>query len=87
MFLLPRVILVSTVGISLFQRRMGVLHHSEKIPVQNRFKRLTVPFIVNQIRSKDWFVKFDLKDAYFHTSILPQHRKLLRFAFWGEAYQ
>ncbi|KAL0173154.1 hypothetical protein M9458_033465, partial [Cirrhinus mrigala] len=27
-----------------------------------------------------WFVTIDLKDAYFHVSILPQHRK-------GEAYQ
>ncbi len=27
------------------------------------------------------------KDAYFHVSILPQHRKFLRFAFGGEAYQ
>ncbi|KAL0187634.1 hypothetical protein M9458_014733, partial [Cirrhinus mrigala] len=30
--------------------------------------------------SEDWFVTIDLKDAYFHVSILPQHRK-------GEAYQ
>ncbi len=29
----------------------------------------------------------DPKDAYFHVSILPQHRKFLRFAFVGEAYQ
>ncbi len=29
----------------------------------------------------------DLKDAYFHIEILPQHRKFLRFAFGGEAYQ
>ncbi len=26
-------------------------------------------------------------DAYFHVSILPKHRKFLRFAFRGEAYQ
>ncbi|XDV44749.1 hypothetical protein PO909_012989 [Leuciscus waleckii] len=43
--------------------------------------------IVSQIRSEDWFVTIDLKDAYFHVSILPQHRKFLRFAFGGEAYQ
>ncbi len=29
----------------------------------------------------------DLKDAYFHLSILAQHRKFLRFAFRGKAYQ
>ncbi len=29
----------------------------------------------------------DLKDAYFHISILPCHRRFLRFAFGGKAYQ
>ncbi|KAL1269008.1 hypothetical protein QQF64_031297 [Cirrhinus molitorella] len=52
-----------------------------------RFKMLTIAQIVTQIRSKDWFVTIDLKDAYFHISILPEHRKFLRFAFGGEAYQ
>lgn len=52
-----------------------------------KFKMLTLKQIVSQIRSEDWFVTIDLKDAYFHVSILPQHRKFLRFAFGGEAYQ
>ncbi|KAI2646466.1 Transposon Ty3-G Gag-Pol polyprotein [Labeo rohita] len=52
-----------------------------------KFKMLTVKQVVSQIRSEDWFVTIDLKDAYFHVSILPQHRKFLRFAFRGEAYQ
>ncbi len=42
---------------------------------------------VSQIQSADLFVTIDLKDAYFHKEILPQHRKFLRFAFRGEAYQ
>ncbi|XDV37836.1 hypothetical protein PO909_007375 [Leuciscus waleckii] len=29
----------------------------------------------------------DLKDVYFHVSILPRHRPFLRFAFEGRAYQ
>ncbi|KAI2643070.1 enzymatic polyprotein [Labeo rohita] len=29
----------------------------------------------------------DLKDAYFHVSILPRHRPFLRFSFEGRAYQ
>lgn len=33
------------------------------------------------------FVTIDLKDAYFYTEILPEHRMFLRFAFGGEAYQ
>ncbi len=52
-----------------------------------RFKKLTIKQVMSQIRSKDWFVTIDMKDAYFHISILPQHRKLLRFAFGGKAYQ
>ncbi|KAL0173182.1 hypothetical protein M9458_033493, partial [Cirrhinus mrigala] len=42
-----------------------------------RFKMLTLSQVVSQIRSEDWFVTIDLKDAYFHISILPQHRKFL----------
>ncbi|KAI2647016.1 Transposon Ty3-G Gag-Pol polyprotein [Labeo rohita] len=52
-----------------------------------KFKMLTIKQVVSQIRSEDWFVTIDLKDAYFHVSILPQHRKFLRFAFRGEAYR
>ncbi len=33
------------------------------------------------------FAAIDLKDAYFHVSILPRHRPFLRFAFEGRAYQ
>ncbi|KAI2664274.1 Transposon Ty3-G Gag-Pol polyprotein [Labeo rohita] len=52
-----------------------------------KFKMLAVNQVLSQIRSEDWFVRIDLKDAYFHVSILPQHRKFLMFAFRGEAYQ
>ncbi|XDV20719.1 hypothetical protein PO909_025990 [Leuciscus waleckii] len=38
-----------------------------------------------EIQSEDWFVTIDLKDAYL--SIHPHHRRFLRFAFGGEAYQ
>ncbi len=48
-----------------------------------RFKMLTIPTIVSQIRSEDWFVTIDLKDSYFHVSIIHSHRKFLRFAFGG----
>ncbi|CAM4541176.1 unnamed protein product [Leuciscus chuanchicus] len=39
------------------------------------------------VRPQDWFAAIDLKDAYFHVSILPRHRPFLRFAFEGRAYQ
>ncbi len=52
-----------------------------------KFKMLTLKQVVSQIRSEDLFVTIDLKDAYFHIYILSQHRKFLRFAFGGKAYQ
>ncbi len=52
-----------------------------------KFKMLTIKQVMSQIRSEDWYVTIDLKDAYIHVSILPQHRKLLRFSFGGEAHQ
>ncbi len=60
------------------------LNHSVS---QLKFKMLTLRQVVSQIRSKDWFVTIDLKDAYFHVSIHPCHKKFLRFAFGGKAYQ
>ncbi|KAL0195429.1 hypothetical protein M9458_009001, partial [Cirrhinus mrigala] len=74
-------------------KKDGGLHPILDLRLLNRsvmrlkFKMLTVNQVVSQIRSENWFVTIDLKVAYFHVSILPQHRKFLRFAFRGEAYQ
>ncbi len=51
------------------------------------FKMLMQKCIFKCIRPQDWFAAIDLKDAYFHVSILPRHRPFLRFAFEGRAYQ
>ncbi|KAL0147058.1 hypothetical protein M9458_057582, partial [Cirrhinus mrigala] len=51
------------------------------------FKMLTSKRILSCIRHQDWFAAIDLKDAYFHVSILPRHSPFLRFAFEGRAYQ
>ncbi|KAL0163506.1 hypothetical protein M9458_039259, partial [Cirrhinus mrigala] len=51
------------------------------------FKMLTLKHILTCVRVQDWFVAIDLKDTYFHVSILPRHRPFLRFAFEGRAYQ
>lgn len=51
------------------------------------FKMTTLKQILAQIRPGDWFVSVDLKDAYFHIQIAPRHRRFLRFAFEGIAYQ
>ncbi len=51
------------------------------------FKMLTPKRIFGCVRPQDWFAAIDLKDAYFHVSILLRHRPFLRFAFEGRAYQ
>ncbi len=51
------------------------------------FKMLTQKRIFGCVRPLDWFAAIDLKDEYFHVSILPRHRPFLRFAFEGQAYQ
>ncbi len=48
---------------------------------------LTMKTIMSQIQGGDWFVTIDLKDAYFHIQVVQRHRKFLRFAFGGKAYQ
>ncbi|KAI2653826.1 Gag-Pol polyprotein [Labeo rohita] len=57
----------------------------ERVPLPDRETGYYSRYFL--IQSGDWFVTVDLKDAYFYVEILPQHRKFLRFAFGGEAYQ
>ncbi len=49
-----------------------------------KFKMLTLRQIVSQIRSEDWFVTIDLKDTYFHISILPS-QEVPEVRFWGQS--
>ncbi len=42
---------------------LWLLNHSVR---RLKFRMLTVKQVVSQIRSEDWFVTIDLKDAYFH---------------------
>ncbi len=51
------------------------------------FKMRTRRRIIKCIQPQDWFAAIDLKDAYFHVSILLRHRPFLRFAFEGRAWQ
>ncbi len=54
---------------------------------KGKFKMLTIKTIMSQIQEGDWFVTIDLKDAYFHMQVVQRHRRFLRFAFGGKAYQ
>ncbi len=51
------------------------------------FRMITLKQILAQIRPRNWFASVDLKDAHFHIQITPHHRRFLRFAFEGTAYQ
>ncbi len=51
------------------------------------FRMITLKQILSHIPTEDWFCSLDLKDAYFHIQIAPHHRRFLRFAFEGVAYQ
>ncbi len=51
------------------------------------FRMIMLKQILSQIRTGDWFCSLDLKDAYFHIQIASHHRRFLRFAFEGVAYQ
>ncbi len=83
-------------GIFWFPRRMGVVSRFRSSRIEPLPQILQVQNVDNQDDcvsdpigglAGDWYVTIDLKDAYFHVEILPQHRKFLRFAFGGEAYQ
>ncbi len=54
---------------------------------KGKFKMLAMKTIMSQIQGGDWFVTIDLKDAYCHIQVIQRHRKFLRFAFGGKAYQ
>ncbi len=57
------------------------------LDLQVPFKMLTHRRMIKCIQPQDFFAAIDLKDAYFHFSILPRHRPFLRFAFEGRAWQ
>ncbi len=60
--------------------RVRLLNH---ILVKRSFRMITLKQILSQICPGDWFMSLDLKDAYFHIQIAPDHRRFLRFAFEG----
>ncbi len=63
------------------------LRHLNLSLYKGKFKMLTMRTIMSQVQEGDWFVTIDLKDAYFHIQVVHRHRRFLRFAFGGKAYQ
>ena len=54
---------------------------------QETFKMETLNSIVLASQPGTWLASIDLKDAYFHVPIHPDHRKYLRFCIQGKHYQ
>ena len=54
---------------------------------KHHFKMDTMQKVLNLVKSGDWAITLDLKDAYFHVPICPTHRKFLRFSVLGKNYQ
>ena len=52
-----------------------------------KFRMETLAKVITAVRPGDWMASIDLKDAYFHVPIHPEHRKYLRFCIQRQAYQ
>ncbi len=63
------------------------LHRLNYSLYRGKFRMLMLKSILSQVQEWDWFVTVDLKDAYIHIQVVQRHRKFLRFAFGGKAYQ
>lgn len=52
-----------------------------------RFRVVSLTAIIQSLDLGDWYATLDLKDAYFHISIVPAHRCFLRFVVNHNHYQ
>ena len=55
--------------------------------IKEHFQMESMLTIKSLLLPKDWMVKIDLKDAYFHIGINKQHQNYLRFQWQGEHYR
>ena len=51
------------------------------------FKMETLQSVLLSVRTGDWMVSLDLKDAYLQVPMHPESRKFLRFVAGGKVYQ
>ena len=58
-----------------------------KFLVKRHFKMDTLAKVLNLVQVGDWAISLDLKDAYFHVPIHPDHQKFLRFCILGQSFQ
>ena len=77
---------------SWFQEDRGIQTYSRSLRPESPLFLQEIPhgnyeIVTGLVQPGDWFTTIDLKDAYFHVEIAPEHRKYLRFAFQGIAYE
>lgn len=54
---------------------VAAIRQRKDLEKKEGFKMLTVGALNRSIHRGDWFTVVNLKDAYFHISIYPAHRK------------
>ena len=54
---------------------------------KKHFKVELMSKVPNLVQKEDYAINLDLKDGYCHLKFFKSHRKYLRFAFQGVAYQ
>jgi hypothetical protein len=52
-----------------------------------KFKMETLSTICRMLKPGDWLTSIDLSDAFLHVSVLPAHKKYLRFRWQNKYYQ
>ena len=63
------------------------LKRLNKSIVAKKFRMDTIPIVVASLQKGEWVTSIDLRDAYFHVTVHPDHRKFLRFVVEGNVYQ
>ena len=54
---------------------------------KTHFKMDTLSKVLNLVKTGDWAISLDLKDAYLHVPMFHTHRKYLRFCIQNQCYQ
>ncbi|KAG6931685.1 ORF 3, partial [Chelydra serpentina] len=63
------------------------LRNLNKYIVNLKFRVVSLATIIPSLDPGDWYAALDMKDAYFHISITPPHRRFLRFVVCKTHYQ
>ncbi|KAG6937621.1 ORF I polyprotein, partial [Chelydra serpentina] len=63
------------------------LRNLNKYIVNLKFHMVSLATIIPSLDPGDWYAALDMKDAYFHISITPAHRRFLRFVVCKTHYQ